>query len=65
MGGIVWPRMGKTGFCKPFGMPALAPLAFSLWPLCHARGLLAGIQCLSLLSLHFCGPAWKTPWIPD
>ena len=26
-------------------------------PLCHSRRLLAGIQCLSLLSLHSCDPA--------
>ena len=33
-------------------------------PLCHSRRWLAGIQCLSLLSLHSCGLAWESHGFP-
>ena len=81
MGGIVWSRMGNAldsasllacllwPFCHarwvPSVMPARSPLACPLGPLCHSRRLLAGIQSLSLLSLHLWGPAWEKSWIPD
>ena len=38
-------------------MPAGTPLLCPLVLLCHARRLLAGIQCFAFLSLYSCGPA--------
>ena len=70
----VWPCVGKTTDSASLLSCLLWPLchtcsapfvSFPLCPLCHSRRLLAGIQCLSLLSLHLCGPAWEQPWIPD
>ena len=38
-----------------------APSVMPTGPLCHARGLLAGIQRLSLPSLSSGDPAWEKP----
>ena len=65
-GGLSFPpvplchsRSGPSPSCPPGPSVMLAGL------LCHSRRWLAGIQCLSLLFLHLCGPVWGKPWIPD
>ena len=45
--------------------PALDPLACPPVPPLSFPPVLAGIQCLFLLSLYSCGIAWEQPWMPD
>ena len=52
----------------PAGPPPsclLCPLRHAAGPPCHSRRWLAGIRCLSLLSLHSCRHYMGKPWIPD
>ena len=54
------PLPSRHSRSRPSVIPALASLSFLLSPLCHSRRFLAGIQCLSLLSFHSCGPPLGT-----